>query len=329
MDGSQSAGFSRSRAWLIGLALVAGLSASHAWAGDPADSAGPAKEAYDRGTAAYRRGDYTLAAVEYARADELMPNDVALQAAVEAAVLSDELLLGMELIERSKRGPAEGTLAAALKSARDKFAGRAGRIRVVCGTAPCQAKVDGAPMDVRTMRWFKAGAHKVILIVADQPEEQLIDVHADTVVEVTPRSPTLAPRPAASVPPPQSTASQPTPPASAREPSGGISPAWFWIGTGLTVVVGGFTIASGLDTSSKHDDFAGQGCGQATTGDCSQLAKDGSSAQNRTNILIGATAVAGVTTAVVGLLLVRWSPTPASSAQVGLGPGQATLHMSF
>lgn len=328
MDGSQSAEISRSRAWLLGLALVAGLHASPAWAVDHADSAGPAKEAYDRGTAAYRRGDYTLAAVEYARADELMPNDVALQAAVEAAVLSDELLLGMELLERSKRGPAEGTLAAALKSARDKFTGRAGRIRVVCGTAPCQAKVDGAPMDVRTMRWFKAGAHKVILIVADQPEEQLVDVQPDTVVEVTPKSPSLAPRPAASTPP-RSTATPPAPIAPAREPSGGISPAWFWIGTGLTAVVGGFTIASGLDTSSKHDDFAGQGCGQAATGDCSQLAKDGTSAQNRTNILIGATAVAGVTTAVVGLLLVRWSPKPTGGAQVGLGPGQATLRLSF
>ena len=45
-----------------------------------------ARAAYDRGAAAYDAGNYELAASELTRADDLAPNDIALELALKAAV---------------------------------------------------------------------------------------------------------------------------------------------------------------------------------------------------------------------------------------------------
>ncbi|HEY8088677.1 MAG TPA: hypothetical protein VIF09_12550, partial [Polyangiaceae bacterium] len=106
-----------------------------------------AHEAYERGTVAYRKKDYATAAREYSTADALAPNPVALQAAIDATVLADDPVLGMQLLDRARGAPRTNALIATMLAAEQKFARRTGRIRIVCAAAPCLATIDGAAID--------------------------------------------------------------------------------------------------------------------------------------------------------------------------------------
>ena len=100
---------------------------------------------------------------------------------------------------------------------------------------------------------------------------------------------------------------------------------WFWLGVGATAAASGVTLWSGVDTSNKHQSFADDRCAQVGSSACTTLAADGSSAQTRTNVLLGVTGALGVATVVV-LLFTHWGPSGASEdgrARVGLAPGGA------
>jgi hypothetical protein len=87
--------------------------------------------------------------------------------------------------------------------------------------------------------------------------------------------------------------------------SSGLSPTLAIAGMTLTAALGGFTIWSGLDTLSAHDDFLNTRTRAAYN--------DGIDRERRTNVLIGATAVIGVATLAVALFATHWS-TPRSPA---------------
>lgn len=89
-----------------------------------ADEGPTAKQAYDRGVSAFKRGDEKGAAQEFARADALEPTPVALQAALDAAIEADDLALASVLLERSKRAPATPGLAASITAAHLAFRDR-------------------------------------------------------------------------------------------------------------------------------------------------------------------------------------------------------------
>src|SRR5438105_8056926 len=135
------------RASAIALVLALAASASTARAATPEELR--AREAYDRGTAAYDRGDYATAARELAAADALAPNPVALQAALDAALRADDPVVGMVLLERSTRFTPDGALAEMIRTARARFAHRTAFVHVACGSAPCVCSIDGATVDAR------------------------------------------------------------------------------------------------------------------------------------------------------------------------------------
>ncbi|MGE0322098.1 MAG: hypothetical protein AB7S68_07335 [Polyangiaceae bacterium] len=89
------------------------------------------------------------------------------------------------------------------------------------------------------------------------------------------------------------------------EPSG-MSPAVFWVGAGLTLVAGGVTVWSGLDTqnnpgrSKVKEECAGQGT------DCA-LYQEGLDKQKRTNIMAAVTGGVGLVTIVIGAFFTDWS----------------------
>jgi hypothetical protein len=87
---------------------------------------------------------------------------------------------------------------------------------------------------------------------------------------------------------------------------GGLPPVVFWTGVGATAVLGGVTIWSGIDTMNNPGaDGVRQAC--AGLGESCPEYRDGRSRQTRTNILIGATSVVGVATAIVGIFATNWS----------------------
>src|SRR5262249_30308245 len=78
-------------------ALIGSMRAAHANE-PPLDAA---RQAYDRGATAFDNKDYATAARELARADDLVPNNVALVTALKAALRADDAVLGMTLAERA------------------------------------------------------------------------------------------------------------------------------------------------------------------------------------------------------------------------------------
>jgi hypothetical protein len=75
-------------------------------------------------------------------------------------------------------------------------------------------------------------------------------------------------------------------------------------------VLGGATVISGLDAVAKHNGFKSDGCASGGSGpvpsDCSDRGAEGTRAQTRTNVLLGASAVFAVATAAIGIFAVRW-----------------------
>ena len=109
------------------------VAAAIAWSGEAsADGESTrAREAYDRGIVAFQRGEFAAAAREFATADAMVPSGVALHAALDAAIRADDPVLGVELLDRVARGPADGALETTARDARAKFARRTGRVSLV------------------------------------------------------------------------------------------------------------------------------------------------------------------------------------------------------
>jgi hypothetical protein len=280
-----------------------------AWPAFAEDTRERAREAYDRGTAAHKRGDFAQAAQDYALADDIAPSPVALRAALDEAVRADDAALGMELVTRASRGPIEGDLATSVSSARTKFQARAGVVRVHCPTM-CMATLDSRPLDVKKDAWATIGQHTVVVQSGDDTQQRIVEVKADAPVEVT-----LAPRPAPPGPAPAPyVAPAPEP---ARAPQPGLPPVVFFVGAAATVALGGATVWSALDTSKKHADFTASHCDTQGSIACDRASSSGASAQTRTNVLLATTAVVGAAMVLVGVAFTRWSDPPARVARAG------------
>jgi hypothetical protein len=293
------------------------LGAAPAFA-DDATTDTQAHQAYERGTSAYRRKDYATAAREYAAADALSPNPVALQAAIDATVQADDPVLGLQLLDRARGAPRTSALLSTMLVAEQKFAHRTGRIAITCPAQPCLATIDGAAIDPSQPTVVRVGAHTVMVESAGTLT-RTVTVPPDETISVAPPSSTSS---STSTPTPPSTAPPPAPPPSpppAPAPASGLSPLWFFTGLGATVIAGGITVGSGVDTASKSSAFASASCRTApsSVATCNQLASNGQSAQTRTNVLIGATAVLGLATAVL-VPFVRWHGVTAAVTTGGL-----------
>ena len=257
-----------------------------------------AKEAYDRGTAAYEAKDFRLAAREFAHADELAPNAVALQAALDAAVQADDPLLGMDLADRATRDGGTTALHAAADAARLRFADRVGSIVVRCVSTSCAPTVDGAPILATTPHRVLAGGHDIAIAFDERASiRRSVVVHGKSVIEVV----------------------------ADRTASSGLAPTWFFVGIAGTAVLSGLTIASAIDTSRLHDRFGSSNCGAVSTAGCSDLGSRGASAQNRTNVLLGVSAAFGVGTVLTGLFFTRWG----AELSIHIAERQATAMFRF
>jgi tetratricopeptide (TPR) repeat protein len=113
----------------------------------------------------------------------------------------------------------------------------------------------------------------------------------------------------------------PVPPARAKLPR-----AYFYAGMGATVVLGGITLWSGLDTNSAHDDYERDRF-RLDRSELQARLNDGHALERRTNLLLAGTLVAGAGTAVLGIWFTDFSGKP--SAALGVGPGRVSLAGSF
>ena len=242
-----------------------------------------ARAAYARGAALYDASDFSGAATELARADELASNDVALALAIKAATKADNPALTMTLAAR-----ADDRVSTKLREARDvalsKMTERVGTLKLWCPKHDCTATLDGTPVSPEAARYVNPGAHIVTVTSGGRSVTYARSFTAGASLLLG------APAPA----PPPSEAQRATP---------GISPAWFWVGAALTTTIGGVTLASALDTRAKHDAFL--------MNSSDSLARDGEAAQSRTNALAVGFVAAAAITMVVGIVVLRSSRSEA------------------
>ena len=316
----------------VALVALACLAWSPGALADGPSTDAQAHSAYERGTAAFKRGDYPTAAREYAAADSLVPNPVALQAAIDAAVLADNPVLGATLLERARASARTDGLVASMTTAERKFAHRTGRLVLACPAPPCLGAIDGAATPPGVPAVVRVGSHTVTLEASGTVTTRVVTVGADETITVSspaglvsgsPPAPAVPPAPA---PPAVPSPVQPPAPARPLAPvrpapttGEGLSPVWFWVSAGATVLAGGVTIGSGIDTADRHATFTN------CSSQCSQLATEGRSAQTRTNVLIGVTAALGAATLATGLL-VRWHGASATAVAV---PGAVSFDVRF
>lgn len=296
----------RARAVAGVVAVLAVCAAPAARADD--DTVEQAKASYKAGAEAYDRGDMRAALRELSRADALAPNPVVLELALKCAIALDDAVEGIGLAERAADAEEGSALAELGRTARERFARRVGTLVLACPAGKtCKGNVEGRDLIVGTEVRVSTGLHVVTVDVDGTSNRVLVEVVAGRThaVEV----------PTGEAPAP---AREPVVPPREPPPREKPLPAWmFWAGAGATVALGAGTIASAVDTSSKHDRFQ-------ESPDAS-LASSGQSAQVRTNLLLGGTALLGVATAAAGIWLVRWKSERAPTVGLGVGPGLFTI----
>jgi hypothetical protein len=310
------------RAVLLVPALV--LMASPVWgqsgpAGADA-SREQARDAYDLGTAAYKRGDYARAAQAYARADELAPSDVALESALDSALLADDAVLASELADRAARRSVSEAIGKLVASARAKFAHKTGLVRVACPAKGCQAEIDGKPAEIGAVRHVLVGQHVAQFHRGSSAESLTFQVAPDQTVDVSPRTDLAA----HDGPPPSAPAPEQHQPAPAPS-RGGISPVWFVTGAVVTAGLGVGAAVSWSDALRQHERFDASGCDRTPKPGCAEASREGIAAENRTSWLLGGAVAAGAVTAVLGLFLVRWKDATA----VAIGAGHDVVTVSW
>lgn len=246
-------------------------------------AADDAKTLYDRAAAAYDAHDFASAASLFARADALAPDPTVLRLALAAAIQADDAVLGENLVLRAYGRAGTPELVAVEDEARRRFEPRVARVRVVCASddPKCVARVGAVTLGGGDEHAFAPGS--VEIDFGHRGKLRLGAVAGARLDAVQPAA--LAPVPA------RAGAERP-------EPSG-LSPAWFVVGMVATAALGGVTIASGVDTASRHDAFVAN--------PNANLQAAGEDAQLRTNILLGGTIGLAAITVLVGVLATRWS----------------------
>jgi hypothetical protein len=281
-----------------------------------------ARDAFERGSAAYRVGDFARAATEYARADALDPNAAALRAALDAATLADDPVLGTELIERATRAPVDADSRKTLDAARARFEHRTGHVVFRCApNVACLATIDGAAIDTSRPKIVTVGAHAIVIQSEAGLQPLIMKVAADQTIVVS----AAQPPPPAPITPPPAPAPVTMPPASAHA---GLHPAFFFAALGTTVVAGGISVWSAFDTRHRHTEFVNAGCNRAPSSSCDALASDGDAAQTRTNVLLAVTGALAVTTATLGVF-VRWHGAHGESIAITPNGAGASLRVGF
>ena len=282
---------------------LGGFFATHDAAAQTAEQhKGDARAAYDGAALAYDRGDFVVAAREFGRADELDPNDVALAQALEAATRAGSAAIGMNLVERAHARTVGADVSTRAAEAEAALASHASKIVITC------AECDATEIDNVTsahVLWVEPGTHVVEMRRGKHVDR--IEVHAVAGATFEASPPPLPPEPA---------------PVVKREVHvkyvghEGVSPYIFWGAAGVTALAGAFTVVSAIDTSNSHKDF--QANPNATTAD------SGRSAETRTNIVLGITGAAAVTTAVIGVFFVHWS-SPTKTTEIGLSVSPSAI----
>jgi len=300
--------------------VAAALAAAGAFAIDSrqcaaqSNNVAAAARAYSLGQQAELAGDFRAASEHYELADRMVPSPEALRSAVRMRLKAgDEAIAATRaevLAHRYRDDRSQELAAEILKRLRAKLA----RVSLTC-TAPCAALVDGGALGVEEARehvfYLEPGQHRVAAdFGAAGSQEQAVAAEAGVPITVALAAPD---RPAGLALERRGDVHE------AARPHG-LRLGWFVASGALTVAMAGVTVWSGLDVLKHNDAYE--------RNPTREKLEDGQSRERRTDILLGVSLAAAVTTGIIALNT-RWSPAeaegPAESAEPAASLGVAPV----
>jgi hypothetical protein len=325
---------SRTTIFLIACAVMLGTE-TRAHAEGPKTDRAAAARAFDDAVARFEQADYEGAARAFLRADDFAPSTDALHNAIAAARKANDHLLVVTAAERAISRPNERQ--ELLTEAREALAVAArslAQIDLNCTPAPCKLLVDDKPSDPGK-RYMLPGAYSAVALSEDgnRTEERLtlaagvsysVVIHAvkkgeaaqAAAVSTRPTDPPAAPPEAEHTE--ERTRTEARADESPRATDKPLSPTVFYVGAGVTAVLIGLNIWSGVDTLSAKDNLPSP----PTTADLDEVRAK----ETRSNVIFGSVLVVGGATALAGFLWVDWG---GGSVTAGLAPtpgGGATAY---
>lgn len=281
-----------------------------------------AAEEYDKGRRAYLANDFEQAGTHFENAWRDAPRAEALRSAIRARASAKQPARAATLASFAQaKYPGDSGTAELAKKTLDELGPGLHALGVKCAPE-CAVLVDGrlATLAEGTQQtvYLEPGAHDVVVAwTGDRSHKARVVGKPGGKEELVLQAPAERPK----IPPPVDTRTTPSPqptPDAPKESSKPLPPVVFFVAGGLTLVAGGATVWSGIDTiNNPGQDAVRRDCvGQDESCPTYQKGRD---AQLRTNVLIGATAGLGVVTAVIGVFFTRWGGD-ATAKKTGAAP---------
>jgi hypothetical protein len=315
------------------LACAVSVCSVSARAEDPSvDDVRAAGDAFNDGRTAFKDEDFSTAAENFERADQLAPNPKVLLLAIQSRDRAGQLARAATLAALAQDLYPDDESFAESRNLISRALSELAKVKVTC-SAPCSLMVDtrvvhGQP-SLKRFLFLDPGSYKVRAsfsdgnsdtqdFVAAAGESGKLDFSpsSNDTPAATPQSDDWGssdskPKEDADLPAPKATYDDLSKPAQPAEDRGtkpeGLSPTYFWVGAGLTGVLAGASIWSGVYTQSHPgQDVVRQNCAGLGTS-CPEY-QEGQSNQLRTNVLWGVTGGVGVLTILVGALWTDWGP---------------------
>lgn len=290
--------------------------------GVSADGDAASGEARRRAAAEFRKGEqlfkaarYADAALSFEKALAIAPHPATLWNAAEAHALAGNAPRAANLYARY-RGTGGSESAGELERRLAELGQKLGRVRTR-GAGATNVTIDGQPVDPKLDATFvDAGDHEVAADLSDgSVVRRKVSVAAGAAVTVLLEVEQAPDSPA-------DPADEDDAPDALAPPSGKLSPTWFYVGLGVTGVLGVATAWSGLDTRRARNDYRADPAPTQAQYDA------GRAKETRTNVLLGATAVGAAATAVVGVFFTRWGGSGDRAARVRVERGAASIELS-
>ncbi len=286
-----------------------------------------AAEAYDRGTAAYLSRDYTTAARWFETAHRMAPAAPALLQAVRANQRAGDALRAANLALRLQVQYADERQAVRVATPLVAAAARA-YVRVDVTCTGCTVDLDGtllewpaffveADADHVVGAHFETGDAEPQSVRGAAGETRTLSFDApprpEPIVNASPRGwPAAALRRPPGAPDGAGTGAEPAPSESRQNSGAGLPPAVAFVSAGATVVAGGLLIWSGLDTNAGVPAYEANPTQAAL--------EAGQAKELRTNVLVGVTALLGVTTGVLAIFTDWGGREDAAPIEAGVAP---------
>jgi tetratricopeptide (TPR) repeat protein len=274
-----------------------------------------AADRFDEGRAAFKIGDFLEAAEHFEAADARAPSASALALAMRSRLEAGQHAKALTLAELLLlRHPDASELAASATATIEAFRSGLGLLEITCKSR-CELVIDqklvhGAAM-LSWRVYLDPGKHEVVAnFDGDREALQHVMVQSSETkaLNLAPEEPQSAPPQVAVAPPIAIIAPAPVlPRASAK-----LSPTVFWLGVGVSSVLGAATVWSGLDTHyNPGRDAVRNACGTPSDS-CNRLYQEGQSKEVRTNLLLASTLTLGAITALTGLFATEFGPQRSS-----------------